>query len=106
MAMVIASLGAVSARAAMEPAVPVRTVAPAYPDEMRRAGISGVVSLYFVIDESGNVENPKVMKSTNAQFEQPALDAIRKWKFKPARRDGKTVKMQIEMPIQFRADSD
>ena len=91
----------VSARAETEPPVPVRMVPPEYPYELRRAGISGVVTLTVEIDETGAVQNCQVQKSTNQEFEQPALDAVRKWKFKPARRDGAAVKIKIQLPLRF-----
>ena len=89
------------ARAATEPAVPVRTVAPIYPYELKRDGVTGVVSVAFEVDEQGNVQDPTVQKSTNSKFDQAALDAIKKWKFKPGRRDGVPVKMKVAIPLQF-----
>ena len=91
----------VPVRAAMEPAVPVRTVAPIYPYELKRDGITGVVSVAFEVDEQGNVQDATVQKSSNAKFDQPALDAIKKWKFKPGRKDGVPVKMKVAIPLQF-----
>ena len=55
----------VPVRAAMEPAVPVRTVAPIYPYELKRDGITGVVSVAFEVDEQGNVQDATVQKSSS-----------------------------------------
>ncbi|MCX6955351.1 MAG: energy transducer TonB [Verrucomicrobia bacterium] len=84
-----------------EPPVPVRTVAPDYPDELRRDGISGVVMVKCTIDEQGNVTNPEIEKSSNAAFEKPALAALKKWKFKPAKQDGAPVAIKVSIPIKF-----
>ncbi len=84
-----------------EPPVPVRTVAPDYPDELRREGISGVVMVKCTIDEQGNVTDVEVEKSTNGAFEKPALAALKKWRFKPARQDGNPVSMKVSIPIKF-----
>jgi protein TonB len=89
------------ARAAMEAAVPVRMAAPEYPYEMKRDGLSGIVTVVFFVDEKGNVVDPQVQKSTNKGFEQAALNAISKWKFKPARQDGTPVKSRLAIPLQF-----
>jgi protein TonB len=94
-------LAAATAHAATEPAIPVRTVPPVYPYELKRDGITGVVSVSFEVDEHGNVQDATVQKSTNSKFDQPALDAIRKWKFKPGRKDGVPVKMKVAIPLQF-----
>jgi len=84
-----------------EPPVAVRTVAPEFPYEMKRNGVSGLVTVSCMIDAQGNVQEPKVEKSTAAAFEQPALEAVQKWKFKPAKRDGNPVAMRIAIPIKF-----
>jgi protein TonB len=89
------------ARAAMEAAVPVRMAEPEYPYEMKREGISGIVTVVFFVDEKGNVVDPQMQKSTNKGFEQAALNAISKWKFKPARQDGTPVKSKLAIPLQF-----
>ena len=84
-----------------EPPVPVRTVAPDYPDELRRDGVSGLVMVECTIDEQGNVVEPAVEKSSNPAFEKPALAALKKWKFKPARQDGAPVAIKVSIPIKF-----
>lgn len=84
-----------------EPPVPVRTVPPVFPDDMRRDGISGVVTVSILIDEKGNVQEPKVVKTTHEAFSQPAMDALSKWKFKPAKQAGAAVAMRVNIPIQF-----
>lgn len=96
-------LGRVSVWAAdgTEPPVPVRTVPPVFPEDMRRDGISGVVTVSILIDEKGNVTEPKVVKTTHEAFSQPALDALAKWKFKPAKQAGEAVAMRVNIPVQF-----
>ena len=87
-----------------EPPVPVRTVAPKFPDSMRRDGTSGLVTVSCLIDEKGNVTEPKVLKSTNDAFSEPALEALKKWKFKPAKKDGEAVAIRVSIPVQFNID--
>jgi protein TonB len=89
----------------MESPVPVRTVPPTYPYEMRREGVSGLVNVNCMIDEKGDVQDPKVEKATNDKFIQPALDALKKWKFKPAKRDGTVVAIRVNIPIRFSVDN-
>ncbi|MEO7414361.1 MAG: energy transducer TonB [Opitutaceae bacterium] len=91
----------VAPAAAMEAPVPVRTVAPDFPETMRRNGASGVVIVSCLIDERGNVTDPKVEKSSNVAFEQPALEALQKWKFKPATENGAAVAVRVSIPIKF-----
>jgi len=86
---------------ALEPPVPVRTVAPKYPQELKHDGVSGVVTINCTIDEKGNVVEPKVLKTSHQAFAEPALEALSKWKFKPAKRGGVAVSIKITIPIQF-----
>jgi protein TonB len=89
------------ARAVTEAAVPVRMAAPEYPYELKRDGISGVVTVVFCVDEKGNVVDPVVQKSSNKGFEEAALAAISRWKFKPALQDGTPVRSKVAIPLQF-----
>jgi len=83
----------------------VSQVAPVYPAEMKKARVEGVVTLLFVLDETGRVEDPRIENSTRPEFEKPALDAIRKWRYSPGMKDGQAVRTYIKVPIRFRPPS-
>jgi protein TonB len=93
----------VFAAGAREVPVPVRTVAPIYPPELRAQGVSGLVLVKCAIDPQGNVTDAIVAKSSNPGFEPRAVEAIRKWKFKPARQDGNAIAVEVTIPIKFDA---
>lgn len=80
---------------------PVHQVAGGYPAAMRSRNVEGVVTLIFIVDESGRVVNPRVEKSTHPEFEAPALEALRQWKFEPAVKGGKRVSCRMRVPIRF-----
>lgn len=77
-------------------------VSPAYPPELRKAKIEGTVTLVFLLNESGLVEDPRVESSTHPEFEKPAVDALRKWRFRPGMREGQAVKTFMRLPMRFR----
>jgi len=83
----------------------VSSVPPRYPSELRRAGIEGRVTIVFVLDTGGRVEDPRIETSTQPEFEQPALEAVRKWKFRPGMKDGEAVRTFMRLPIAFRMNS-
>jgi protein TonB len=83
----------------------VSQIAPAYPPELRKAKIEGVVTLVFVLGEDGRVEEPRVENSSRPEFEKPALEAIRKWRFRPGEKDGKPVRTYIRIPMRFRVST-
>ncbi len=74
---------------------------PVYPQEMSKSGLRGEVSVEFVINIEGNVEDAKVIESNNPGFNEAALEAIRKWKFKPAKMGDKPVKARMKQAIVF-----
>jgi len=80
-------------------------VPPNYPNELRKAKIEGSVTLVFLLNEQGRVEDARIENSSRAEFEKPALDAIRKWKFRPGVKDGQPVRAYIRMPMRFRVTS-
>ncbi|PTX94362.1 energy transducer TonB [Opitutus sp. ER46] len=92
------------AQSKVEPPVPVRTVQPTYPNDLRREGVMGVVVIKCVIDQQGNVTEPEVEKSSNAGFDRAALDAVKRWKFKPAKQDGNPIAQKVSIPIKFVSD--
>lgn len=61
----------------------------------------GTVYVVFVVDEDGRVQNPVVQQSPDPVFDRAALDAIKKWKFEPGKRNGKSVRFRMRQPITF-----
>ena len=80
----------------------VSQVPPVYPAELRKAKIEGSVTLVFVLNENGRVEEARVENSSRPEFERPALEAIRKWRFRPGMKDGQAVRTYIRIPMRFR----
>ena len=75
--------------------------APVYPAALRSRKIDGIVTVIFVVDANGRVANAKVEKSSDPAFDKPALDAVRKWKFEPAMKEGRKVSAKMRAPIRF-----
>ena len=97
--------GVCYAKSANERPVPIKAPEPDFPESLRKRGVEGIVSINCEIDEEGNVSDATVTKATHPDFEKPAPDAIRKWKFKPAKKDGKPVKVRVTIPFHFNFDS-
>jgi protein TonB len=83
----------------------VSSVPPQYPAELRKAKVEGAVTLVFVLDETGRVDDLRVENSSRPEFEKPALDAVRRWKFRPGMKDGEPVRTYMKLPIRFRFNS-
>ncbi len=84
-----------------EKPVPVKTPPPKYPSQMRSEGVDGMVAVRVVIGVDGKVKSAEVAKSNRPEFEAPAVEAVQKWTFKPAKKDGEPVECKIVIPIRF-----
>jgi len=73
-----------------------------YPDNARKNGIQGKVVVRFVIDENGNVKNPKCMRSVSPDLDNEALRVVAMLpQWKPGEQDGKKVPVYFYLPIVF-----
>jgi protein TonB len=84
---------------------PVATIQPRpnFPFEMRRARISGQVTLGFIVDSNGEVREPHVINSSHREFEAEALKAILKSKFRPGKKNGSAVNTRMQQTLAFNA---
>lgn len=80
----------------------VREVKPDYTEDARRRGISGDVVLEIVVKSDGGVGTVRVVQGLGAGLDQRAVDAVRQWRFTPARRLGTPVDVLVEVAVEFR----
>ncbi len=73
-----------------------------YPEMARKAGIEGRVFLQFIVNERGEVENPRVIRGIGGGCDEEALKAIQKAKFKPGLQRGRPVRVQYNLPVVFK----
>jgi TonB family protein len=82
--------------------VAMRKVDPAYPLELMRHHLGGTVILYAVIHADGTVGNVRVLRSVDERLDQFASEALAKWQFQPARKNGAPVDVEATFWIPFR----
>jgi TonB family protein len=75
---------------------------PGYPLELMRNNVHGTVTLYAVIDSAGSVGDIRVLSSPDARLDRYATDALSRWKFFPAIKDGTPVSLEAVVMIPFR----
>ena len=77
--------------------------AQSYPELLRVAGIAGRVVVEAVIDTLGHAEaSVRVVESSHAGLEAPALDYMRRAVFRPGRVHGRPVRVLVLLPVEFR----
>jgi TonB family protein len=90
-------------RAGVEVPVPTKLVdfAPRYPAIARAGHIEGAVVLDATIDESGRVEDLRVLRSV-AGLDRAAVDAVRRWRYAPATINGLPTRVMLTVTASFR----
>ncbi len=77
-------------------------VDPAYPLELMKQNVSGTVILHAVILADGTVGTVRVLRSIDDRLDQFASEAIAKWQFQPAMKNGAPVAVEATFWIPFR----
>lgn len=79
---------------------------PAYPLAARRRNIEGRIVVHAEVQADGSCSQVELKTpSTSDILNQAALDAVKKWRFVPARLDGELVVAWVEIPITFKLDN-
>lgn len=83
--------------------LPIVKVAPVYPRRALSRGLEGYVIVEFTVTKQGTVTTPKVIKAEPADiFNQAAIDAALKFKYKPRVVDGEAVEVAgVQNKITF-----
>lgn len=82
---------------------PVARIQPEYPPQAFRNREEGTVLVRVNVDANGMATNPEVVnRSGSRELDRAAMDAVRKWQFKPALKDGKAVASTVDVPVEFK----
>jgi TonB family protein len=85
------------------PPEPIKKVYPEYPSVARRMNIQGTVIINALISEKGDVISTAIIRGIEGPFKlnEAAQKAVQKWKFKPAMKGSKAVKVWKPIAIKF-----
>lgn len=81
---------------------PVFAPDPEYPISFRKHKIQGICVLGVTVGEDGDVRDVHVTRSLDKRLDQNAIDAVKRWKFRPAMRNGKPVAVKTSIEVGFR----
>lgn len=84
-----------------EPVV-VSRVPPTYPEEARKNRVQGRVVLEAVIDEKGSVTAVEAVESPDPMLTDAAIEAVKKWTFSPATKNGRPVEVSFTVTVAFK----
>jgi TonB family protein len=80
--------------------IAIKTEKAKYPFEARKEKLQGQVLVQIHVSETGDVDQTEVV-SGDATLAKAAVEAARKWKFKPYIKDGKPVQVSTKLPFNF-----
>jgi periplasmic protein TonB len=86
----------------VEPPRLITEVKPDYTDEARRRGLEGEVVMEIIVRRDGTVGDVRVLKGLGAGLNERAVQAIRQWRFAPARLRGTPVDVVVEASVEFK----
>lgn len=80
---------------------PLSRARPIYPAAFRRAGINGEALVEFIIDLDGKPAQVQVLRATDAAFGDSARNSIVQWRFTPALKNGRPVRVRLQVPMVY-----
>lgn len=87
-----------------EPPVLIKKVDPVYPEIARQLKIEGMVYVRIIVGPDGKVKHAEIVKSVHEILNEPVLEAVRQWIFKPGKQMGQPVSVRIIQPYRFRLE--
>lgn len=94
--------GAVGSSAITQPATLLERTEPEYTEEARIANHEGSVLLQADIDTDGNAQNISLLRHLGLGLDEKAVEAVRQWRFRPARSNGSKTASRVRLEIAFR----
>ena len=79
----------------------IHQVDPEFSEEARKAKFSGNVQVYLIVDENGQPSHVRVVRGVGMGLDEKAVEAVRQYRFKPAMRDGKPVRVDLYIDVNF-----
>ena len=80
--------------------------APDYPPISRRLGEEGRVLMKVLVSADGAAENVAIEKSSGSErLDNAAIQAVKRWKFIPAKKNNEALSAYVIVPVKFSLDS-
>lgn len=89
-------------RAGISAPRPTKTPDPKYSEDARRDHVEGTVILFVKLSAQGRPQEICVVRPLGHGLDQEAIDAVREWRFEPARRGSEPVPVQVNIEVNFR----
>ena len=94
--------GPYRAGSGVEPPRLLREVKADYTEDARQHGLAGDVVMEIVVRTDGSVGDVKILQGLGRGLNDRAVQAVRQWRFSPARRQGAPVDVIVEVAVEFK----
>ena len=74
---------------------------PRYPDSLKGSGIQGTVVVQVTIGLDGCASSISIVRKLHPELDKIAKQAVSSWKFQPAMKNGKPVKVLVQIEVTF-----
>jgi periplasmic protein TonB len=95
-------IGGIGAGGSLVPPLVLYKVEPEFSDEARKAKYQGTVLLTIEVGEDGKPHGLRVLRGLGLGLDEKAIEAVSRWKFKPALRNGHPVRAAATIEVNFR----
>jgi len=85
----------------LQPPRLLRSQPPVYPESQVQSQQHPTVVVEVTVSDKGRVLTSRIEHSASSDFDLAALDAVRKWQFAPATRDGKPITSRVRVAVHF-----
>jgi TonB family protein len=85
----------------VSPPRPIYSPDPEFSEEARKAKYQGTVVLTLIVGADGRAHEIEVRRSLGMGLDEKAIEAVQRWKFEPARKDGLAVAVMVNVEVNF-----
>lgn len=78
-----------------------KQVNPKYSDSKRGVRVTGLITIEVIVSSQGTPRNPRVIKGIDDEVDRAAVEALKQWRFAPARKDNQPVAVRVVIEIDF-----
>ena len=78
-----------------------KQVNPKYSESSRGVRVTGLITIEVIVSSEGTPKNPRVIKGIEEEVDHAAVEALKQWRFAPARKDNKPVAVRVVIEIDF-----
>ena len=78
-----------------------KQVNPKYSESSRGVRVTGLITIEVIVSSQGTPKNPRVIKGIDDEVDHAAVEALKQWRFTPAKKDNKAIAVRVVVEIDF-----